>query len=358
VPVVQAVNTMLNWLERLKRAVTPPPLRLLEVGSVSFFASNALLAAARLGIADALIDGPRTPAEIASAVNASPTGVARLLRALVSVGVFETTRDGKFGLNGTARGLLSHGPESSRSLLLFAGARWHQLLWMNLANIVRTGQPGPETVLGKPLFEYFKDHPDDGLEFQQAMLDYSAQTSAACLAVLPFEGVQTVVDIGGGLGQFVTAALERHPSTRGILVDTPDVVQAARARTRPEGVAARLDFAGGDFFKEVPAGGDLYVLMNILHDWPDQKAIAILRNCRKAARPGSRICAVEMVIPEDVTGAFPALFDLQMMVLFGEGRERTAAELRALFDEAGLSVTKISPTASASCVLESVVRDG
>lgn len=353
VPVVQAVGLVLKWLGRLRQVATPPPLRLLEVGSMSYFASNALLAAARLGIADTLASGPRTPEEIAEVVNAHPGGVARLLRALVSVGVFEVTRDGRYGLNAAARGLLTGEPGSSRSLLLFAGARWHQLLWAELAQVVRTGRPAHEAVLGKPLFNYLAEHPEDGLEFQQGMLDYSAQTSAACLEVLSFEGVRTVVDVGGGLGQFVSMALDRHPGVKGILFDRPEVVEAARSRTSH--LSDRLDIVGGDFFEAVPEGGDLYVLMNVLHDWSDDKAVEILRRCRLAARPGARICAIDMVIPEDVTGSFPALFDLEMLVLFGDGKERTEAELRRLFHDAGLRLSRVSPTASAASILECAV---
>ena len=355
-PIVRAVGKILGLLGRVKAAVTPPPLRLLEIGSMAYFGSHALLATARLGLADTLVGGPKTAEEMARAIDAQPDLVARLMRAMVSLGVFERTPDGKYALNGPARGLLSEGEGSQRSLLLMAGARWSHLLWMQLADVVRTGRPAHEAVLQKPLFDYLAEHPEEDAEFHRAMLDYSAQTAAACMGVLPFEGARTLVDVGGGLGQFLSMALQRHPEiSRGILVDQPAVAEAARQRLASTPHADRIEVVGGDFFREVPGGGDLYVLMNILHDWSDEQAIQILRNCRAAARAGARVCAVEMVISEKPFGEFPPLFDLNMMVLFGGGRERTLAEFERLFRAAGLNLVRVSSTASASSVLECVV---
>jgi hypothetical protein len=339
-------------LGKVRRALTPPPLQLLELTSSSFFVSNAILAAVKLGLPEAMKGGPRSPDDLARVVGADPAALRRLLRALASVGLFAEA-EGRYALTPTSRYLLADTPGSMLPLLRLAGEDWHYRVWGNLTDSVRTGKPASEKVLGAPLFEYLAQHPGESEVFNAAMRSYSAEVSRALLDGYDLSWAKKLVDVGGGHGQLVSMALGRHPHLRGTVFDLPHVVRGAAEVVEAAQVAGRVELVGGDFFAgEVPGGGDVYTLMNVVHDWADADAVRILARCRAAMGPGSKLLVVEMVIPEDGSPHFGALFDLEMLVLFEGGQERTEGELRALCRRAGLRVERVLPTASASSILE------
>jgi hypothetical protein len=349
---VRAVTAVTGALDRVRRALTPAPLQLLQLTSSSFFVSNAVLTVVKLGVAEALADGPRTVADLATTVGAHPGALRRLIRALVSVGIFAEV-DGRIALTPTSRYLLPDTAGSMLPLLRFAGEDWHYRVWGGLTESVRTGEPASTKVLGKPLFEYLSEHPEENLVFNEAMRSFSAQVANAVLDGYDLSFAKKLVDVGGGHGQFVAMALERHAGLSGTVFDQPHVVPGATSLLEAAGLGARADVAAGDFFTgEVPRGGDVYTLMNIVHDWSDEDAVRILSRCRASMAPGSRLLLVEMVIPRDGSPYFGTLFDLEMLLLFGGGRERTEDELRELCLRAGLRVERVVPTMSASFVLE------
>jgi hypothetical protein len=336
----------------MRRALTPPPLQLLELTSTAFFVSNATLTAVKLGLPEAMKSGARTRDDLARTVGADPKALGRLLRALVSVGLFAET-DGRFGLTPTSRYLLADTPGSMFPLLRFAGEDWHYRVWGALTESVRSGKPATEQVLGAPLFEYLAQNADANDVFNAAMRSYSAQVASAVLDGYDLSTAKRMVDVGGGHAQLVSLALGRYPGLRGVVFDLPHVVDGAGKVVEAAGVAARVELVGGDFFSGgVPTGGDIYTLMNIVHDWSDVDAVRILEACRAAMAPGSKLLLVEMVIPSDNAPHFGALFDLEMLVLFGGGQERTEEELRGLCRRAGLRVDRVIPTLSASSILE------
>jgi hypothetical protein len=146
------------------------------------------------------------------------------------------------------------------------------------------------------------------------------------------------------------AILKRHPEIQGTLFDLPAVVERAHSLIADLGLSDRCRIEGGDFFSSVPAGADAYILQHIIHDWEDQDAIAILRNCREAMRSHSKVLLVEMVIPPGNGPFFGKWLDL-MMLLVG-GRERTEEEYRRLFSAAGLKLNRVIPTASEVSIVE------
>ncbi len=350
--IVRFFTAVTDLLARARRGLTPPPVALLELTSMAYFVSNAVLAAVRLGVPEALKGGPRTAGEVAEAVSADPDAMRRLLRALASMGIL-SDKGGRYELNALSRFLVDDTPGSMTALLRFAGSDWHHRIWGNLAESVRTGKAGANEVLGMPLFEYLEKHPDAGAVFNAAMVSFSGQVAGATLDQYPLAGVRRIVDVGGGHGQLVAMALARYPELRGTLFDLPHVVKDAGKILDAAGVTARADIVGGDFFKgEVPQGGDVYTLMNIIHDWSDADAERILKRVREAMGPGSRLLVVEMVIPRDNAPYFGTLFDLEMLLLFGGGRERTEDEIRALCRGAGFRVERVLPTLSPSFVVE------
>jgi hypothetical protein len=238
-----------------------------------------------------------------------------------------------------------------RDILLLGAETWHHQLWGELPELVRTGKPAHERVLGMPLFAHLERDAAANDVFNRAMVSYSAQTAAAVVAAYDLSRVRTIVDVGGGVGHLLVAALGRHSEPRGVLFDLEHVVREAPGVLGP--VAERVDLVAGSFFDRVPEGGDRYVLMNVLHNWADADARAILAKCREAMPPASRLAIVEMMIPDNRPD-YAAIFDLEMLVLFRGGRERTRAEFSTLLETAGFRLDRTLATASPAMVIEAV----
>jgi ubiquinone/menaquinone biosynthesis C-methylase UbiE len=171
-------------------------------------------------------------------------------------------------------------------------------------------------------------------------------------AAYDFSGVGHVVDVGGGIGSMLAAALSAAPeTTTGTLFDLPHVIVEARESLAASPIADRFSYAEGSFFDGVPAGGDAYILSHILHDWPDEKCLTVLQHCRQVLKPDGRILVVEAVLPDGDEPHPVKIADMAMAIGLG-GSERTDAEYDALFAAAGLRLTGITPTSSMVSVLE------
>jgi hypothetical protein len=217
---------------------------------------------------------------------------------------------------------------------------------------LRTGQPAFPKTYGRPLFDYLRDSPEDGAAFTAAMAGFAATEAQEILAAYDFGAARRIVDVGGGDGTLLTAVLAANPGQTGELLDQPEVAAAARERITAAGLDGRATAAAGDFFSSVPAGGDLYLLKWIIHDWPDEQAVAILRRCRSAMAPGSRLLLIERVLPDTDAPHTSKVWDFTMLVVLG-GRERTKAEYARLLSSAGLRLERVLPGAE-SDLLEAV----
>jgi len=199
---------------------------------------------------------------------------------------------------------------------------------------------------------YLAEHPERGRIFDAAMNSVHGRESGAVLEAYDLSAYRTIVDVGGGNGANLLEILRRYPSARGILFDLPAVVEGARPASSKNGLASRVEFAGGDFFEAVPEGADAYFLRHIVHDWDDVAATRILANCRAAMPPEGRVLVVENVIPPGNEASFGKWLDLMMLVI--GGRERTEEEYRALFAGAGLRLCRVIPTSADVSVREAV----
>jgi hypothetical protein len=318
---------------------------------IATWISQSITAAAQLGIADALADGPWPVAELASRVGADADALHRLLRALVSRGVFRHRRDGRYELNSLARTLCSNAPISLTHAAQFYGSREQRERWTQLVESIRTGNTVVPGLRGKETFDYFADKPELAELFNQTMTSISKLTLAPVVAGYDFSPYATVVDVGGGHGSLLAAILKAAPASQGILYDLPSVVADAPKLLCEHNVADRVHITEGSFFDQIPDGGDAYVLKNIMHDWADDKAIKILRNVRAAADARATVLLIEFVIPEHHRD-FPGKWvDLEMLLNLG-ARERTAAEYGDLLGKAGFRITRVVPTASPLSVVE------
>jgi hypothetical protein len=185
------------------------------------------------------------------------------------------------------------------------------------------------------------------------MSGMTAQANEAILAGYDFAGIKTLVDIGGGHGGLITSILSRHPQMRGILFDSPPVIEGAGALVSKSDAADRCELIAGNFFEAVPDGADAHILKWIIHDWDDEKSTAILKNCHRALPENGKLILVEAVIPAGIEPHFSKFIDLNMLVMTG-GRERTETEFRDLYTRSGFNLTRIIPTESPFSVIEGV----
>lgn len=317
-----------------------------------YWVSQAIYAAAKLGIADLLKDGPRPVDELAAATKTKGDFLFRVMRALASVEIFAETTPRVFALTPLAQLLQSDVPGSQRSLALMMGEE-HYLVWGQLVEILHSGENAFEKLHGAPIFEFLARHPDKGRIFDEAMTGIHGRETAAVLEAYDFSGIRVLADIGGGNGSKLTAILQRYPSLQGMLFDLPHVVDRAAAHLRAAGVADRCRLVGGNFFESVPAGADAYLMRHIIHDWNDEQSLTILRHCHRVMQSGHKLLLVESVIPPG-NGPFHTKFlDLTMMLIPG-GKERTEEEYRRLYEQAGFKLSRIMPTASEISVIEGV----
>jgi hypothetical protein len=323
----------------------PPQLVLYQLAA-GHYLSNALHLAVKLDIAEQLAGGPRDVQQLADATATHAPSLRRVLRLLVSAGVFEERSDGTFAQTPVSECLRAGVPGSSRAMVtLFCGDRI-QDAWRDLEYCVRTGNP---VFRKRGLDDAFRDPartPEDEANFDAAMADATRIAAISVAAAYDFEGVGTLVDVGGGTGALLMGILNAHPELRGVVFDQPSVAERARQQIAAQGLAGRCEAVGGSFFEEVPRGGDAYILKHVIHDWEDERAVAILRNCHRAMSDGGRLLIVEGVYPPHIDRSLEsrgaAANDVNMLVNTG-GRQRSEAEFRALYDAAGFKLTKIVP---------------
>ena len=312
--------------------------------------TQLIYVAAKLGIADLLKDGPKFIDELADSTGANARNLYRVLRALSSREIFTETSDGRFELTPLAAPLQKDVPGSLTGWAVICGGEWHRA-WGGLLHNVVTGETAFNHEFGMGYWEYLAQNPEADEAFNQAMTDSNAMVLAAVVEAYSFDGIETIVDVGGGQGSCIAAILEANPTIRGVLFDQPNVIAGAGIMLQDEGVAGRCDLVGGDFFQSLPENGDAYVLQRIIHDWDDEHAIAILRSCRRAMAGDAKLLLVESVVPAGNEPSHSKLGDIMMMVLV-DGVDPTESEFRALLDAAGFELTRIIPTQSPMSIIE------
>jgi hypothetical protein len=278
-----------------------------------------------------------------------------LLRALASLGVFVELEDRHFQLTPLAECLCTNAPGSLRGFAIMLGGQEHWRAWGEIFYSVRTGQPAFDHVFGMNQFQYFADNPEAGRLFNEAMTSRSAQENDAIISAYDFSGFGTVVDVGGGLGTLLESILQATVNTLGVLFDMPHVIASARNTVAQ---TARYEFKEGDFLDAVPSGSDAYVLKKVIHDWDNDRARSILRNCRRAISSAGRLLLIEPVIPPGNSPSFNKLLDLMMLVWTPGGKERTEGEHRILLASAGFKLTRIIPTSSLLSIIEAIPTEG
>jgi len=326
--------------DTLSPVPTPDDRRQLLAHIRGYRISQAVYVAVALGIPDLLAGGPREISELARASGSHVSSLRRLLLALAGVGVLEKMDADRFALTPVGAALRQGVPGSVRASVLFLLNESHWRPWGHLLHSVRTGETAFDHVHGASLFDYLATHPEESALFNQGMAGNSPAHARLVARAYDFSGMTRVIDVGSGRGRLIATILAEHEHLRGILFDQPHVIESARETLDEAGVADRCELVGGSFFDAVPQGGDAYVLRNIIHDWQDDQAIAILATCRRAMGDSARLILVERHVADDPREALLVLHaDLEMLVNVG-GRERTTEEYADLLVRSGFRLSR------------------
>ncbi len=314
--------------------------------------TQAIHAAVKLGVFDALATEPLSSTDVASRLNTHRRSTFRLLRALANLDLVSQVAGDRFAITDAGRLLATGAPESFSVIARHWGGRtWASL--GQLENSVRTGAPFKDA--GKEGFFSMKDKPELAAVFNASMASQTLQVAEAIVGAYDFSTVRDIVDLGGGYGALLAVALKTHPHLTGASADLAYMKPAALDYLAKAGVGDRARYEPTDFFDSVTPGADLYLLKFIIHDWEDEESIAILTNTAKAAGAQGKVLVIERIAPERASAdpAETAVLrgDLQMLASTG-GVERTEAEYDALFAASGLKRTRTIPTTSAFSLIE------
>jgi orsellinic acid C2-O-methyltransferase len=328
--------------------------------TMAYRGSQAVIAATKLGVPDALGKGPRTGAEVAEATGTRPDTMHRLLRALAAFDVVRDLGDGRFELTPVGDCLRADAPGSVRPLALMYGSDSSWEACGQLAECIRTGQTAYRILHDVDnLFPYLDKEPAQARIFDAGQSASAALVGAVAAKAYDFSGIGRVVDVGGGRGTVLTSILKANPGLRGTLIDVPRVAEGAAAHFAAEGLADRAEAIGGDMFEAVPSGGDIYLLSHVIHDWGDEDSIRILQSCRHAMPAGAKLVILDRVMPERIEPGIEVqvkvVQDITMLIAHGTARERTARELETLLDSAGLRLLRIVATPAPVSLVEATL---
>jgi len=306
----------------------PADAQLMQLLSGAFIAP-AIYTAAKIGIADLLVDGPMTAAELAAKTET-----------FANTPITETLR--------------SDNPRSTRDMAIWICDPEHWKVYGDLLYSIRTGKPAWDNVHGEPVFPYlFNTNKDLGDIFNRAMTSYSHQSIGPVLASYDFSGAKTIADIAGGYGHLLSAVLAANPEANGVLFDLPAVLTGAPQMLDSYGVADRVQLVEGDFFSEIPVVADIYMLKHIIHDWYDDKNQKILGNIRANMPEDAKVLIIEAVVPEGNEPHFSKIIDLEMLIAPG-GVERTPSEFEELLRNSGFKLNRIIQTPGMMSIVEAV----
>lgn len=317
--------------------------------------TQAVSVATQLHLPELLRDGPQSACALAHATSSHEPSLTRLLRALTSIDVLTEAADGRFELTSVGALLRTDVPGSLAAWAEFCGTRsW--ATWGRLVQSVRTGNSFRKQTSGADGFHHLENDADGALLFNRAMVELTQPVAVAVARRLDLSGVSLIVDVGGGYGELIASILSEHPSMRGILFDLAHATATAASHLAAAGVEDRCTVVTGSFFEAVPGGADAYFLKSVLHDWDDDQAVNILRNCREVMAPNAKLFVIERIAPQHFCDSPHdqgiARSDLNMLVGTG-GRERTENQYRELLAAAKLQVTHLLALGGPYSVLES-----
>ncbi len=351
---IRALNAFRSWLMRLHRLTFPANIVLYE-RFTSLWVLPALRVAAELDIAGILEKGPLSVEQLAEFTGTDKESLNRMMRALASEHIFIKTKEGLYKNTALSR-VLTDQKGSLRYMLMQHLGKLNWSTFNDLSYSIKTGQSAFSKVYGMKIYDYLSEHPEESNLFDRSMTNLSEIAIEPILSSVDFSKYPVIADIGGGEGLLLSSILYKHKNSRGILFDLPEGLNNSGSILGKFGVADRVQVIQGSFFTSAPAGADVYLLKNVIHNWSLEECVKILTNIRNAMPPKRKILIIEMIIDEDNHASFAKLIDLQMMVFMDAGRERTLKEFESLLQQAGLRLNRVIPTIAPISILEAVIN--
>jgi hypothetical protein len=350
--------------------------------------SQAIYIVAKLGIADYLKDGAKSIEELAQETKTHPDSLYRLLRMLASIGIFsETKEEGggeskeeeekqanqnirRFQMTRMTSLLQSETKNSVRNFALMFGLESFNKAIHDLSYSVQTGENSFKHANGMEIYEYFERNQKEAQIFNSAMASLTSAYASLISSMYDFSQFNTIIDIGGGQGMFLSIILKNNPNLHGILFDLPHAIKSAKNMYAQESanskdkdnvhdILSRCKLIEGDFFKSIPAGADCYIIKNVILNWDDESAVIILKNCLQAMKdmPSSssinnenqanrrktspKLLIIDTIMPEGNEPFIGKFTDILMLALTHKGRIRTEAEFRKLLNSSGFEISNI-----------------
>ena len=318
----------------------PSPQAVLRQMVQGFMPAKSLQVAAELRIADLVSEKPKTADQLSTILGVHSDSLYRLLRALASLGIFKEITDSHFENTLLSEAIRADVPGSVKDFVIHAPFDGFVLAWTKLMDVVRTGKPSFKDVNGCDQWEYFRRHPDMGERFNKGIAARASQVTSALLKSYDFSQFKTLIDVGGGLGTVLASILNKFPQLHGCLYEQSSVIEGAKSFLEAQGVISRCNLISGDFFESVPKDFDAYLMKSIIHDWDDEKALAILKNCRASINKHGKLLLIERVIGQDDAPLSVKWHDLYMLVIYGS-RVRTEQEFRNLLRASDFELKKV-----------------
>lgn len=315
--------------------------RLVEL-MAGFWKTQAVWMATEMGVIDAIAaSGRATSVGLALDVDAHPDALGRLLQFLDSLGVISGDEATGYVLTPVGELLRMGTRDSMRDHVRIYGSHFYQA-WGALSHSIKTGRSAFAYVYGSDLFTYLHQHPETSLTYERAMVAGTLFFSEVS-RVYDFSRARRIVDVAGGHGALLSEILKANSGPRAVLFDAPHVIEETVDRPIATEYADRCERVPGDFFETVPEGGDVYLLSRILHCFDDEACHRILTNCRRAMAPDGRLLIVERLLAKSTGSSLTEGYNMHMLVVLGDGRERDEAQYRALLDKAGFELRSTHP---------------
>ncbi len=331
----------------------PSPQAVLTRMAHGFCEAKALQVAAELGIADLIAEEPKTADQLSKILGVHSDSLYRLLRALASLGIFKEITDSHFENTPLSEAIRADVPGSVKDFVIHAPFDGFVLAWTKFMDVVRTGKPSFKDVNGCDQWEYFQKHRESAERFNKGIAARTSQVTYALLKSYDFSQFKTLIDVGGGLGTVLASILNKFPQLHGCLYDQSSVIEGAKSFLEAQGVISRCNLISGDFFESVPKDFDAYLMKSITHDWEDEKALAILKNCRASINKNGKLLIIDAVISRDNAPHPGKWKDLMMLVVYGS-RERTEQEFQNLLRESGFELKQVIALPIPDALIEAV----
>jgi len=350
VKILALFERLRHSLVRLSRKLTPVNVAIIEIVQ-GFYVTKAIGVAADLNLSEHLKNGPKSISELTKLTNSHEESLYRLMRMLASQGIFKEKSNRIFENNRLSKTLLNN-PNSMRHMVIHQVSSINWKMFEQLDYTVKTGNNAAEKVLGMDIFDYLEKNPDKNEIYNQAMTNSSLMLSYAVLSEYHFKNTKTIIDIGGGQGILLAMILHKYPSITGRVFDLEHVVEGANKIALEYNVSERLKTVSGNFFKEIPKGGDIYLLKSIIHNLSDEQCVDLLKRISKVLPDQGKILIIEPVIENNNRYSFAKLYDVQMLVSRNGGKERTREEFRKIAAASGLIIQRFIKTAAPFFVIE------